>query len=75
MCDTIDRPHRCGDINAHITKEKYDANKNSNFNLTATDNKGYIVDYVLPGPNMEGDKRARGTITEIMHNEFKDVVK
>ena len=38
----------------------------------ANTNNSCHINYFLPGPNREVDKRVSTTITKLMHNEFPD---
>ena len=40
---------------------------------TAANNKDYIAEYILLGPNRETVKRQCARITKIIHNTFQDV--
>ena len=71
MCNTIDIPPICIEVNAEMMENKCHMNKNSIPNLMAINNKGYIEDAFMPGPNRETEKVASTKITKVIHNEFE----
>ena len=56
--------------NAQMLKEKCYTNQISNLNLTVNDNKSYILDFFLQGPNRKVDKGASVKITKIINSKF-----
>ena len=47
--------------------------KDLNPNITVTNNKNYLVHYLILDPKREAGKRVSAKITAIICNEFKDV--
>ena len=36
-------------------------------------NNNFIIDYFIPGPDREADKRKSAKITNLIHKEFSDI--
>ena len=64
---TADRPKKC------YTSTNRNSKSENKDKPTVTDNENSKINYFLPGPNQNNDKRVSAEITLQLQKDFKDV--